>query len=221
MIGVYSITNTATGQKYIGRSVRIDRRLYGHLRTLRLGSHDNPYLQASFNKYGESAFSMGPLILCRRDDLPFYERLLIGGYRSDNPKLGFNLTIAIEDRLTHTAAARSAIGAFQRVFQREFHYLMTPAIAEKIAAKLRGKPTGRKGLKFPPEKRARSGAPKGNKNRLGKTRTDDEKARISVSVKARLASDADLRARLSAIRKGKKQSPALIAKRNAWRLKPK
>jgi group I intron endonuclease len=203
MIGIYGITNTVTGQMYIGRSVRMDRRIYGHRRMLRKGIHDNPYLQASFNKYGEDAFTMRYLVQCRREDAPFYEQRIIAGYRSDNPKLGFNMTLAIDDILTHTAKARAAISAFQRRYQMESHYVMTDEIREKIAAGLRGKVGCNKGRIWPDEIKAKFGAPKGNKNRLGKTRTPEERAKISAGVKARYAADPSLQAAQSAQRKGK------------------
>lgn len=54
--GIYKITNTLNGLYYIGSTVNIKKRHYGHFSKLRVNKHDNFHLQAAFNKYGESAF---------------------------------------------------------------------------------------------------------------------------------------------------------------------
>lgn len=57
MVGyIYKITNTITNQSYIGQTIDINRRRRNHFSTLRNNSHDNPKLQASWNKYGENNF---------------------------------------------------------------------------------------------------------------------------------------------------------------------
>ena len=57
MIGyIYRITNKKTNQHYIGQTIDINRRKRKHFRTLHDGIHDNPKLQASWNKYGEDSF---------------------------------------------------------------------------------------------------------------------------------------------------------------------
>lgn len=188
---------------YIGRSVKIDHRLYGHFRLLRLGKHSNPFLQASFNKHGPLAFESKTLLICRRDDLPMYERLLIAGYKSDDAKFGYNMTVAIEDMLAHKPEARAAISAFQKTFQLLHHYEMTDEIKEKIASKLRGRVGCNKGRIWPDEIKAKFGAPKGNKNRFGKTFTPESKAKISAGLKAAYAENPDLSTAQSVRRQGK------------------
>jgi len=54
--GIYAIQNTQTGQSYIGSSSRVAKRWYEHRRSLAAGSHQSPYLQHSWNKYGSQAF---------------------------------------------------------------------------------------------------------------------------------------------------------------------
>lgn len=56
MKGIYIISNKITGQKYVGQSYNLNRREYQHFLTLKNGTHDNPFLQASFVKYGEDNF---------------------------------------------------------------------------------------------------------------------------------------------------------------------
>ena len=54
---IYQIKNEITEQSYIGQTIDINRRKRTHFTTLRRGAHDNPKLQASWNKYGEDNFS--------------------------------------------------------------------------------------------------------------------------------------------------------------------
>ena len=57
MVGyIYRITNIITHQNYIGQTIDINRRKRKHFSTLRSNTHDNPKLQASWNKYGEDNF---------------------------------------------------------------------------------------------------------------------------------------------------------------------
>ena len=57
MVGyIYRITNKITGQHYIGQTIDIKRRKRTHFNRLANNKHDNPKLQASWNKYGEDNF---------------------------------------------------------------------------------------------------------------------------------------------------------------------
>lgn len=57
MIGyIYQILNLVTNQSYVGQTVDINRRRNTHFNNLRKNKHENPKLQASWNKYGENAF---------------------------------------------------------------------------------------------------------------------------------------------------------------------
>lgn len=56
--GIYKITNQASGLEYIGQTKeRFSRRFWLHRWQLRNNVHDNLWLQASFNKYGEDSFT--------------------------------------------------------------------------------------------------------------------------------------------------------------------
>lgn len=54
---VYKITNIINNKYYIGSTVDFKNRKRQHLSELKNNKHDNKHLQASFNKYGEEAFS--------------------------------------------------------------------------------------------------------------------------------------------------------------------
>lgn len=56
-IGIYAIKNVLDGCQYIGQTgERFQRRYWHHCWKLRNSCHDNPHLQAAYNKYGEDAF---------------------------------------------------------------------------------------------------------------------------------------------------------------------
>lgn len=55
--GIYQITNTVNGKRYVGSSDHLYIRHNCHLRYLSRGTHSNPKLQNSWNKYGGENFS--------------------------------------------------------------------------------------------------------------------------------------------------------------------
>lgn len=59
--GVYQITNTTTGEAYIGSTVNISGRWASHRYKLRKGTHGNRNLQESWNKHGKGFFEFSVL----------------------------------------------------------------------------------------------------------------------------------------------------------------
>lgn len=53
---VYKITNTETGQVYIGSTGDVDQRFKRHKSLLRHNRHENTHMQNSYNLYGKDAF---------------------------------------------------------------------------------------------------------------------------------------------------------------------
>lgn len=54
--GVYSITNTTSGRKYIGSSKKVRVRIFSHILDLSYGIHSNVPLQQDYNIYGPEQF---------------------------------------------------------------------------------------------------------------------------------------------------------------------
>lgn len=53
---IYTITCTVNNKRYVGRTCNHSRRKQQHFRKLLLGTHQNKYLQSSYNKYGLENF---------------------------------------------------------------------------------------------------------------------------------------------------------------------
>lgn len=75
MCGIYQIRNIINNKVYIGCTRQNFRhRKNNHLRNLRYDVHDNPHLQASFNKHGEGSFVFEILEECLEEKLDELER---------------------------------------------------------------------------------------------------------------------------------------------------
>ncbi|HMA78307.1 MAG TPA: GIY-YIG nuclease family protein [Candidatus Paceibacterota bacterium] len=87
-MGIYSITNTVTGDYYVGQSVRVRKRIADHLNLLGRGVHPNPRLQNAFHKYGTGAFRTEIEVECEGvEDLNSFENAFLSGeaYLGDRP----------------------------------------------------------------------------------------------------------------------------------------
>ena len=89
--GIYCIENIITHKRYIGQSINIEDRWCCHKRKLNNNSHDNDYLQKSWNKYGESNFKLLILEICSQEDLDIKEIEYIEKYNTLDRDYGYNL----------------------------------------------------------------------------------------------------------------------------------
>lgn len=55
-MGIYKIINVVNNKFYVGSAVNFSRRKTRHFSELRTNKHNNRYLQAAWDKYGEAAF---------------------------------------------------------------------------------------------------------------------------------------------------------------------
>jgi len=75
--GIYQITNTITGNYYIGSSNNIYNRIQTHRWRLSNHTHTNPHLQSAWDKYGEKAFEFSAILLCDIENKLYYEQILL------------------------------------------------------------------------------------------------------------------------------------------------
>lgn len=88
--GIYQFKNIINGHLYVGYSNHLEYRRRQHLRDLRAGTHCNPYLQAAFRLYGESAFEWSVIEYCPVAQLKNREKYWIAALGSFGG--GYNLT---------------------------------------------------------------------------------------------------------------------------------
>jgi hypothetical protein len=89
---IYRITNTVTGKFYIGSASWYDKRIGTHVARLRRNQHDNPHLQAAWNKYGEGSFSFEIVEEIKNEsDLVEREQYWIINSGCLDPNIGYNI----------------------------------------------------------------------------------------------------------------------------------
>lgn len=88
--GIYIIINHINRKKYVGSSKSIGERLSVHKSRLRGGYHPNTFLQRSWNKYGESAFSFETLEITTELTRVERENYWIRFHNACNDNFGYN-----------------------------------------------------------------------------------------------------------------------------------
>jgi group I intron endonuclease len=150
--GIYAITNTVNGKRYVGQASSIGLRWSGHKSCLIRGSHVNQKLQRSWLKYGEAAFEFTVLEYVERHRLTEREAHWFAVLKPEfnlAPAAGSNRGMRLSER--HKAAllkantgrvvseeTRRRIGDANRV--RMTGRKQTADIVEKRIAPLRGRP---------------------------------------------------------------------------------
>lgn len=88
--GIYKIEHIDSGRLYIGSSKRFKDRLTNHKRWLKRKEHFNSSLQNAVNKYGIEKFIFEVILICRPEDLIFYEQKAMDTYKSYKKEFGYN-----------------------------------------------------------------------------------------------------------------------------------
>lgn len=90
---LYKILNKNTGKAYIGQTINEPKTRFNyHRQRLKKGTHDNEYLQRSFNKHGIDYFEFYTIL--KTDDiesLNLYEEQFIKILRATDRNFGYNI----------------------------------------------------------------------------------------------------------------------------------
>lgn len=201
--GIYQITNTVNGKRYIGSAVNLRQRCHTHRWDLRKSCHRNGRLQASWNKHGEGAFEFTVIEVCERGALIAREQAALDGLKPEynickvagsslgvkhGPEMRAKLSAAKKNMSAETRARIGAAGKGRK--------LSAETIAKVIAALT--------GTKRTAEQRA-------NMSAAGRLQSAEKRAKIAAASRSRTHS-AETRAKISAAQKGKKRSPESVAK---------
>ena len=169
--GIYTIQNNVNEKLYVGSAVNIPNRRAKHFGTLRASHHHSKHLQASYNKYGEDAFSFHVLLYCDKENLLMFEQRAIDMYRGS---LGWKMLYNKRMR------AESNIGIIVSPETRERLRisLLGKRMPEEVKEKIRIANTGKKRTD---ETRAKmSMALRGNTRAKGHKHSPETRAKLSV-----------------------------------------
>ena len=219
--GVYSITNTVNGRRYVGSaSLSFKKRWGEHKAALIAGKHFNRILQRAWNKYGEQAFAFEILLVCDPANCISQEQACIDFYRVNGPGV-YNLSPTAGNTLgvkcspetrakisaAHsTAEARAKASALRKGMpvsaerrakqSKAMSGRKLQPLSDEHKAKLSAIHTGRR---FTPETIERMRVAQGN-------RSPEWCARISAGKKGKPLS-AEHRKKISVSQKGIKRQP--------------
>jgi group I intron endonuclease len=199
IIGVYEITNVVNGKHYFGSSNNIKRRWIDHKKRLRHNTHDNCYLQRSWNKHGEKSFIFSIVEVCNESDLLTTEQKYIDDFKKSE-KL-YNLSL-VAGKIEMNSETRKRIGDGNRgkIRSKETKKLLSdinsgsnhPMFGKTLSIETRKKLSMIKqgenhpmfGKKHTEEtKRKMSDSHKGNNHLQGTHQSDESKKKKSQSMK--------------------------------------
>lgn len=197
MIGIYLITNTSNGFRYVGQSVDIRRRKSFHL-----NGHGNSWVSRAIRKSGPAQFNFEIIEECSRDELNEREQYWINHFDCLAPK-GYNLTTGGGQYAFSEETMQKLINA-QRNRSPEHIARKTAAakskeVREKLSIAGKGRTVSEK---------TRQALSDAQKNREF---SDETRAKMSASAKAR-AADPEWRAKVGALSKARLQNPEVKAK---------
>ena len=209
--GIYAITNTVNGKKYIGSALNIKTRWSFHNSMLRLGKHHSQKLQRSWLKHGADSFLFSVIeYVPERLDLIAREQSWINHFKAAT-KAGYNMRPTAESSLglkqtpEHIALRCAAhIGAKRsdetkdKIRQKAIGRKHSPELIEKRVSQFRGR------------KQTAEHILKASVARIGRKNTPESIEKMRAWVKTD-----ETRAKMRASALGKKLSPESIAKREA------
>ena len=191
MAVIYRITNMENGKFYIGSAESFARREWQHKYDLKRNTHKNPHLQASWNKHGEDMFVFEVV-----EQIPEGEDQLVWEDKWLRECVGkpdcYNVnTLATAPRLGLAHTAESKIRISLKVNQavaegRGGAFIPSEETRKKMSASLKGKRNALGYKRTNAECEAIRQRTLGNQNFLGKSHTEEAKAKLRRPIYALL-----------------------------------
>lgn len=185
--GVYRIRNVISGTYYIGSSDNIYRRFEAHRRALRTGKHKNIGLQTSWRRHGEDAFKFEVLGVYPSCTIREEERKLLREHFG-NPKCcnmhdeTYHFPRTGRTHSDETKAKISAKVQDALAEGRGGHFIPSEETRKKMSEALKGNQCAKGHKRTEAEKDAIAARMRGNQNWLGKTHTEESKAKMGRCV---------------------------------------
>ncbi len=128
--GIYCITCTANGKKYVGSTSNMTKRWSAHRVSLLNGGHKNQNLQNSWNKYGALAFDFSILEICGKEKLLERELAWVSSMAP-----AFNVMLPDE----HSAGFSHSPETIKKFSEMRKGQKASPVAVAKRAAAMRGR----------------------------------------------------------------------------------
>lgn len=197
MIGIYKITNKINNKCYIGQSIHIEKRFKEHIKS----NFDTPLCKA-FKKYGVDNFIFEVVEECVAEQLNDKEIYYIQHFKSSTEEWGYNLTFGGNNNIggfskqTREKISKSRIGEKNPMYGK-------PLSKESLAKR---SITYKKTLQNMSEEKKKQWSESNRKGHLGIRNTEEQKKKISNSLKEFYKNHPEKRQEISKKGKGIKRS---------------
>lgn len=168
--GVYCITDTKSGRRYVGSAVSFKKRWREHRNSLKRGQHHSQFMQRTFHARSD-AFSFQVLLYCSIDNLLMYEQRFLDAWKPE-----FNTSPVAGSQLgyRHTADTRKKMSMSR---PKDFSPMTGKKHTEETKARISENRKGKGGGEQTPERRANI-----SKALKGRIVTPEIRARISATL---------------------------------------
>jgi group I intron endonuclease len=178
---IYKIINTANGKFYVGSTINTHDRFRNHRKQLRKNVHHSRHLQAAWNKYGEDAFVFEVIEnIPEGESLEEAENKWLQEFVGKECCYNFSLYAGAPWR----DVPKELTPNYQRKFSQAVRQRMSEAMKKYHAENPDANPMlGRKHTEESKEKNRQSKLANPTRAWLGKTRSEETKAKISAKQK--------------------------------------
>lgn len=194
--GIYKITNTDTGDFYIGSATNMRLRVAQHRCHLNSNTHVNRHLQRAWNKYGKQVFEFAAILLCDVEKKLYFEQGLL-----ELLKPAYNIAICAAAPMQGLPVSDETRAKLSEANRGERSYMFGKHPSAETRAKLseahKDQINPMLGKHHTEETRCKISAA-----HIGTHHTDEQRRKNSEAHKGKVISE-EVRAKISAAHKGK------------------